>query len=88
MDEYTYDEELKLSADRDMFDKCCSDDAFYLAISRSILVASCEEPPPKPMSLKERIWLYLVVCLFLLLNIAVIICAMIAFGVLDTDFLF
>ena len=30
---YTYDEELKLSADRDMFDKCCiscsSDDAFY-----------------------------------------------------------
>ena len=87
MDEYTYEEELKLASDRDMFDKCCSDDAFYLAISRSILVASCEEPP-KPMSLKERIWLYLVVCLFLLLNIAVIICAMIAFGVLDTDFLF
>ena len=32
-DEYTYEEELKLSADRDMFDKCCiscsADDAFY-----------------------------------------------------------
>lgn len=32
-DEYTYDEELKLSADRDMFDKCCiscaAEDAFY-----------------------------------------------------------
>ena len=31
--EYTYDEELKLSAERDMFDKCCiscaADDAFY-----------------------------------------------------------
>ena len=31
--EYTYEEELKLSADRDMFDKCCisccADDAFY-----------------------------------------------------------
>ena len=33
MDEYAYEEELKLSADRDMFDKCClsccADDAFY-----------------------------------------------------------
>ena len=32
-DEYTYEEELKLSADRDIFDKCClscrSADAFY-----------------------------------------------------------
>ena len=32
-DEYTYEEELKLSADRDLFDKCCisccADDAFY-----------------------------------------------------------
>ena len=32
-EEYTYDEELKLSADRDMFDKCCiscaAEDAFY-----------------------------------------------------------
>lgn len=87
MDEYTYEEELKLASDRNMFDKCCYDDTFYLAISRSILVAYGEEPP-EPMSLKERIWLYLGVCLFLLLNIAVIICAMIAFGVLDTDFLF
>ena len=30
---YTYEEELKLSADRDMFDKCCiscsAEDAFY-----------------------------------------------------------
>ena len=33
MDEYTYEEEAKLSADRDMFDKCClscsAEDAFY-----------------------------------------------------------
>ena len=33
MDEYTYEEELKLASDRDMFDKCClsccADDAFY-----------------------------------------------------------
>ena len=32
-EEYTYDEELKLSADREMFDKCCiscaAEDAFY-----------------------------------------------------------
>lgn len=32
-DKYTYDEELKLSADRDLFDECCiscsADDAFY-----------------------------------------------------------
>lgn len=32
-DEYTYDEELKLSADRDLFDNCCiscaAEDAFY-----------------------------------------------------------
>ena len=32
-EEYTYDEESSLSADRDMFDKCCiscsADDAFY-----------------------------------------------------------
>ena len=33
MDEHTYAEEAKLSADRDMFDKCClsccAEDAFY-----------------------------------------------------------
>ena len=33
MDEYSYEEEVKLSADRDMFDKCClsccAEDAFY-----------------------------------------------------------
>lgn len=32
-EEYTYDEEASLSADRDMFDKCCiscsAEDAFY-----------------------------------------------------------
>lgn len=32
-DEYTYEEEVKLSADRDMFDECCvscsAEDAFY-----------------------------------------------------------
>lgn len=33
IDEYTYEEELKLASDRDMFDKCClsccAEDAFY-----------------------------------------------------------
>lgn len=33
MDEHTYEEELKLAADRDMFDECCisccAADAFY-----------------------------------------------------------
>ena len=33
MDEHTYEEELKLAVDRDMFDKCClsccADDDFY-----------------------------------------------------------
>lgn len=33
MDEYTYEEELKLASDRDMFDtcclSCCAEDAFY-----------------------------------------------------------
>lgn len=33
MDEYIYEEDVKLSADRDMFDKCClsccAADAFY-----------------------------------------------------------
>ena len=32
-DEHTYEEELKLASDRDMFDKCClsccAEDAFY-----------------------------------------------------------
>ena len=32
-DKYTYEEELKLASDRDMFDKCClscrAEDAFY-----------------------------------------------------------
>ena len=59
-----------------------------LAISRSILIASGNIPQPKPMSLKKRIWLYLVVFLFLLLNIAGFIFVMIADGKLDPDFLF
>lgn len=59
-----------------------------LAISRSILIASGKIPQPKPMSLKKRIWLYLVVFLFLLLNIAGFIFVMIADGKLDPDFLF
>lgn len=39
--EYTYDEELKLSADREMFDACCiscaAEDAFYEAESEQIV---------------------------------------------------
>ena len=60
----------------------------FLVISRSILIASGKIPQPKPTSLKKRICLYLVVFLFLLLNIACFIFAMIADGKLDTDFLF
>lgn len=60
----------------------------FLAVSRSILIASGKIPQPKPMSLKKRICLYLVVLLFLLLNIAGFIFAMIADGKLDLDFLF
>ena len=60
----------------------------FLAISRSILIASGKIPQPKPMSLKKRICLYLVVFLFLLLSIAGFIFAMIADGKLDPDFLF
>ena len=60
----------------------------FLAISRSILVASGKIPQPKPMSLKKRIWLYLAVLLFLLLYIAGFYFAMYADGKLDPDFLF
>lgn len=40
-DEYTYEEELQLSADREMFDKCCiscaAEDALYEAESERIV---------------------------------------------------
>ena len=58
----------------------------FLALNKSIQAASGKKP--KPMSLKKRICLYLVVLLFLLLNIAGFIFAMIADGKLDLDFLF
>ena len=54
-----------------------------LAISRSILIASGKIPQPKPMSLKKRICLYLVVFLFLILNIAFFYFSMYADGRLD-----
>ena len=55
----------------------------FLAISRSILIASGKIPQPKPMSLKKRICLYLVLFLFLLLNIAGFYFVMYADGSLD-----
>lgn len=55
----------------------------FIAISRSILVASGKIQQPRPMSLKKRICLYLVVFLFLLLNIAFFYFAMHADGSLD-----
>lgn len=55
----------------------------FLAISRSILIASGKIPQPKPMSLKKRICLYLVLFLFLLLNIAFFYFAMYADGSID-----
>lgn len=54
-----------------------------LAISRSILIASGKAPPPKPMSLKKRICLYLVIFLFLLLYVAGFYFAMYVDGSLD-----
>lgn len=55
----------------------------FIAISRSILIASGKIPQPKPMSLKKRICLYLVLFLFLLLNIAGFYFVMYADGSLD-----
>ena len=54
-----------------------------LAISRSILVASGKAPPPKPLTLKKRICLYLVVFLFVILNIAGLYFALHANGSLE-----
>ena len=50
----------------------------FIAISRSILVASGKAPPPKPMSKKDRWTLYSIILFIVLFNIVVGICAMLA----------
>ena len=60
----------------------------FIAISRSILVASGKAPAPKPMSKKDRWILYAVILFFVLCQIVAGICGMIADGKLDSDFLF
>lgn len=59
----------------------------FLAISRSILVASGKIPPPKPLSKKNRITLYIVVFFFLLCQIVAVYLGLYADGLLDFDFL-
>ena len=60
----------------------------FIAISRSILVASGKAPAPKPMSKKDRWTLYAVILFFVLCQIVAGICGIIADGKLDPDFLF
>lgn len=50
----------------------------FIAISRSILVASGKAPPPKPMSKKDRWTLYAIILFIVFFNIVVGICAMLA----------
>ena len=50
----------------------------FIAISRSILVASGKAPQPKPMSKKDRWTLYAIILFIVLFNIVVGICAMLA----------
>ena len=60
----------------------------FIAISRSILIASGKAPQPKPMTKKERWTLYAVILFFVLCQIFAGIYGMIADGKLDPDFLF
>ena len=50
----------------------------FIAISRSILIASGKAPQPKPMSKKDRWTLYAIVLFIVLFNVIVGICAMLA----------
>lgn len=53
----------------------------FLAVSKSILVASGKAPAPKPMSKKSRIWLWIIVFFFLACNIVTLYLALYAKGV-------
>lgn len=55
----------------------------FIAISRSILVASGKAPPPKPLTKKGRWTLHPIVWLFIILYTAGVLFAMIADGGLD-----
>ena len=59
----------------------------FIAISRSILIASGKVPQPKPMTKKERWTLYAIVLFCVLCYVAGFICDMISKGMLDPDFL-
>ena len=60
----------------------------FIAISRSILVASGKAPAPKPMSKKDRWTLYAVILFFVLCQIAGLIFDAISKGMIDPDFIF
>ena len=60
----------------------------FIAISRSILVASGKAPPPKPMSKKDRWTLYAIILFIVLCQIFAGICSMIADGKLDPKSIF
>ena len=59
----------------------------FIAISRSILVASGKAPAPKPMTKKDRWTLYAIILFCVSCYIAGVIFDMIAAGMLDFDFL-
>lgn len=59
----------------------------FLAVSKTILVTSGKIPPPKPLSKKNRITLYIVVFFFLLCQIVAVYLGLYADGLLDFDFL-
>ena len=60
----------------------------FIAISRSILIASGKAPQPKPMTKKERLTFYAVILFFVLCQIFAGICGMIADGKLDPKSIF
>ena len=60
----------------------------FIAISRSILIASGKAPPPKPMSKKDRWTLYAIILFCVLCYIAGLIFDAISKGMIDPDFLF
>ena len=59
----------------------------FLAISKSILIASGKAPQPKPMSKKDRWTLYAIILFCVICYIAGVIFDMISEGMLDFDFL-
>lgn len=59
----------------------------FIAISRSILIASGKAPQPKPPTKKDRWTFYAVILFFVLCQIVAVYLGMYADGLLDFDFL-